>query len=159
MTMLDLAPAYQISSGFNLAREYRGGYAGSAESFAFFPGSDVGQQLQSELNGLVEECSSEDWDGHGASRISPNAYDAAKRFIQGLPGNIERPILAADPDGCVTFEWSLSPKRMVWVSVHPDYRIDYAAIFGSEKLQGTAPFFDTAIPRVVQNLTRRVFHV
>ena len=102
------------------------------------------------------DCHKPAWDGYGAEAVSLEAYRLAKFFIQSLPAGIPRPLLSADPDGCVTFEWQVSPRRLVLVSVHPDYRIDYAALFGGAKGYGTEPFFDK-FPTGLSDLVRRVY--
>ncbi len=128
----------------------------SAQTAKAYPGSDATAQLLSELDNLMLDCFQSDWDGHGAQAVSPEAYRIAQSLIRSLPAGFHRPVLSADPDGCVTFKWRTLPRRIVMVSVHPDYRIDFAALFGNEKLHGTKPFFDR-IPEDICNLVRRVY--
>ena len=104
------------------------------------------------------DCHKPGWDGYGAEAVSPDAYRLAQRFIDCLPKGIPHPVLSADPDGCVTFEWQASPRRLVLVSVHPDYRIDYAALFGAAKSHGTEPFFGR-LPDGLCDLVRRVYKI
>lgn len=138
------------------------GYAAAlpayAEVAAASPGSGDMTQLRADLDNVMLDCHKPGWDGYGAEAVSPEAYELAKRFIQSLPAGIPRPLLSADPDGCVTFAWQVSQRRLVLVSVHPDYRIDYAALFGSGKDTdyGTKPFFDK-IPATLCELIRRVY--
>ena len=127
-----------------------------AEVAAASPGSGALAQLCADLDNVMLDCHKAGWDGYGAEAISLEAYRLAQRFIQSLPAGIPRPSLSADPDGCVTFEWQVSPRRLVLVSVHPDYRIDYAALFGSAKSYGTEPFFDK-LPTGLCDLVRRVY--
>lgn len=145
--------------GYTAVRAYRGVALPSyAEVAAAFPGTDAGVQLSAELDNVMLDCHKPGWDGYGAEAVSPDAYRLAKRFIQSLPTGIPRPSISADPDGCVTFEWQVSSRRLVLVSVHADYRIDYAAIFGSQKDSdyGTKPFFDK-FPTRLSELVRRVY--
>jgi hypothetical protein len=121
-----------------------------------YPGSDTTAQLISELDNLMMDCCQPDWDGHGAKAVSPEAYRIAQSLIRSLPVGFHRPLLSADPDGCVTFKWRTLPRRIVMVSVHPDYRIDFAALFGNETHDGTKPFFDK-LPEVICDLVRRVY--
>ena len=102
------------------------------------------------------DCHQPDWDGYGAEAISVEAYELAQRFIRSLPAGIPHPLLSADSDGCVTFEWQVAPRRLVLVSVRPDYRIDYAALFGSAESHGTEPFFDK-FPARLSDLVRGVY--
>lgn len=145
--------------GYAPARGYRGvALPAYAEVAAASPGSGDITQLRADLDTVMLDCHKPGWDGYGAEAVSPEAYELAKRFIQSLPAGIPRPSLAADPDGCVTFEWQVSPRRLVLVSVHPDYRVDYAALFGSGKDSdhGTKRFFDR-LPATLCDLIRRVY--
>jgi hypothetical protein len=143
--------------GYAPARLYRGvNLPAYAEVAAASPGSGAIAQICADLDNLMLDCYKSGWDGYGANAISPEAYRSAQRFIYSLPAGIMRPTLSADPDGCVTFEWHVSPRRLVLVSVHPNYRIDYAALFGNAKSYGTEPFFDK-LPNGFSDLIRRVY--
>ena len=111
---------------------------------------------QAELDNIFVECHREDWDGHGAAAVSPEAYQVARQFIGTLPPGIPQPALSADPDGCVTFEWRSSPLKLAMVSVHPDFRLDFARVFGTSRVYGSEPFFDQ-LPEGIENLVRRVY--
>jgi hypothetical protein len=159
--MLFAAPAPDNHSlcGSSQARAYREVAAPAyAEVAGASPGSSEFAQLCSDLDNVMIDCHKPRWDGYGASAISIESYELAKRFIKSLPPGIPRPTVSADPDGCVTFEWQASPRRLVLVSVHPDYRIDYAARFGSahDRDFGTKPFFDK-LPHGLSDVVRRVF--
>lgn len=159
--MLFAAPLPESYSlcGYTPARAYRGVVLPAyAEVAAASPGSGTIPQLCAELDNVMLDCHKPGWDGYGADGISLEAYRLAQSFIHSLPAGIPRPSLAADPDGCVTFEWQVSPRRLLLVSVHPNYRIDYAAIFGSRKDcdYGTKPFFDKFPPGLF-DFVRRVY--
>ena len=121
-----------------------------------FPGTGPLAQLFTDLDNLMLDCFRPGWDGHNARAMSPAAYGIAQRFVRALPAGIECPTLSADPDGCAVFEWYASPRRLVYVSVHPDFRVDYAALFGSSRIHGSSPFFDQLPPELL-DLVRRVF--
>lgn len=110
-----------------------------------------------DLQTLMLECQNTGWDGHGAEAISWDSYAAAKRFIDAIPFGFPRPSISADSDGCVTFEWRKTSRRILLVSVHPDYHVDYASIFGTAKQYGSEPFFGDQFPEPVRTLARRVF--
>ncbi len=112
--------------------------------------------LLAELNNLMLDCHVAGWDGYGAKAVSVHAYAAAKQFIESLPAGFPTPSLSADPDGCVTFEWRKSARRVALVSVHPNFHVDYAAIFGAAKQYGSEPFFGE-LPESVRILAHRVF--
>lgn len=113
--------------------------------------------LSGELADLILECGKPGWDGYGAEAVGMRAYEAAKRFIESLPSGFPAPSLSADTDGCVTFEWRVSSRRVLLVSVHPEFRVDYAAIFGPAKQYGSEPFLGEQLPEAVQTLVQRVF--
>ncbi len=110
--------------------------------------------LHAELGTLMVDCFRSGWDGHGAKAVGQHEYRAALRFIESLPPGFPPPTISADPDGCITFEWRVGARRMVLLSVHPDNRVDYAAVFGSSKTYGCEPFFGE-LPKVVSELVRR----
>lgn len=135
---------------------YRTDYYLCESGISSLPQPSIAIFLQSELNNVVVECHNENWDGHGAAPVSAEAYEAAQRFISTLQPGIPQPSISADPDGCITFEWSTSSRNVLLVSVHPDYRLDFAAKFGTSQIYGSAPFFDQ-LSDSVEDLVRSVF--
>ena len=157
MSFVASYPESFLVSGYAPARGCRSGISPAyAEVSTASPGSSAITQPCADLDNVMLDCHQPGWDGYDAEGISFESYQLAKRFIHSLPAGIPSPRVSADPDGCVTFEWRLSPRRLLLVSVHPDYRIDYAALFGSEKSYGTVPFFD-AFPAVLSSSVRRVY--
>ncbi len=121
-------------------------------------GSGTHHRLIGELSDLVAEAQETNWDGQQSAGINSEAHLAAWRFIQSLPAGIPNPSLGADPDGCVTFEWYVSPRKLVLISVHPDYRVDYAMIVGEAKSYGSEPFFGV-LPGKITELVQRICKV
>ena len=157
--MLSAAPSPESysSCGYSPARAYRGvALPDYAEVAAASPRSGDSAQLCADLDNVMLDCHKPGWDGYGAEAVSPEAYRLAQRFIDSLPSGVPRPTVSADSGGCVTFEWQVSPRRLVLASVRPDYRIDYAALFGSATSHGTEPFFDK-FPTGLRDLVRRVY--
>ena len=138
------------------AQTTRPAYFEYCEGVDLCPISTVVSFAQAQLENVLAECRYVDWDGHGAAAVSPDAYQAAKRFIGTLPPGIPQPALSADPDGCVTFEWRSLPRKLALVSVHPDFQLDFAAIFGTSRVYGSEPFFDQ-LPDGIENLVRRIY--
>lgn len=126
-----------------------------AEVDTAYPASALAATLRTELESLMLECAHPGWDGYGAEAVNMDAYRAAERFIRSLPVGIPQPELAADPDGCVTFEWRKSARRTLLVSVRPGYALDYAALIGTAKAHGSEPFFGE-LPETLKTLIRRV---
>jgi hypothetical protein len=129
--------------------------AHGAEVQPAYPASARDAALRAELESLMLDCCRPGWDGYGAEAVSIDAYHAAGRFVRSLPVGIPQPEIAADPDGCVTFEWRKSPRRTLLVSVRPGYAVDYAALIGTAKAHGSEPFFGE-LPETLKALIRRV---
>ncbi len=129
-----------------------------AEVISAKPVSTASGPLLAELDSLMLDCSEPDWNGYDANPISFDAYSAAKDLIKNLPPGFPTPSLAPDPDGLVTFEWRTGQRRIVLATVHPDFQISYAAIFGEAKQHGSEPFFGE-LPSSVRELVSRIYKV
>ncbi len=107
---------------------------------------------------LASECSRDGWDGYGATAVAAGAVANAARLIRVLPRELPAPDPGAEPDGCVTLEWYASPSWLISVSVAPDGRLDYLAIFGERKEKGSCVFADE-VPSCICSLVRQVCSV
>ena len=92
-----------------------------------------------QLFDVSEECSTVGWDGFGALPVSHETYLSAYRLLESLPANIPSPSIGAEPDGHVTMEWYLSPRRTLSISLSPEGEIHYAALNGASKAYGSEP--------------------
>lgn len=108
-----------------------------------------------QLSVVIKECGRSNWDGYGAEPISSETYEKAKRFITALPWGIAVPGISAEPDGEITFEWYVSPRRVLSVSVGPNNELTYAALFGASRAYGTEVLYDE-IPEVILGHIKRV---
>ena len=106
----------------------------SAVSFSPFHKTALDQ-----LFDVSEECSKFGWDGFGALPVSHETYLSAYRLLESLPANIPSPSIGAEPDGHVTMEWYLSPRRTLSISLSPEGEIHYAALNGASKAYGSEP--------------------
>jgi len=111
--------------------------------------------LMSEIEDLMLDYHKSGWDGYGAEAVSMDGYHAAQRFIHILPPGIPHPEVAADPDGCVTFEWRKSPRRTLLVSVSPGDTVDYAALIDTAKAHGSEAFSEE-LSETLKSLIRRI---
>src|SRR5437867_340189 len=112
------SPAEDCSScGYAPASTLRSFQSPYAEVAPAWPISAASTQLNAELDNVMLDCLAPGWDGYGAEAVGIPAYVAAQRFIRSLPAGIPVPELAADPDGCINFEWHVSPRRTFVVSV------------------------------------------
>jgi len=111
--------------------------------------------LFDELSDLAQECAAPGWDGYEAAAVAPTTVDEASRFLRSLPEAASRPTLGAEPDGQITVEWYVSPKRTLSVSVSAHGELHYAALIGSSRHFGTVPFLGEC-PEVIVELIERV---
>lgn len=118
-------------------------------------GKSLRETLQS-LYQILEECGHPNWDGYSAQPVSFEAYENAKRFVQGLPLSFPTPEVAAEPDGEIAFEWYSSPTRVFSVSVAASNELNYAGLFGASRTYGTEVFYDE-IPEVILSHISRIY--
>lgn len=114
--------------------------------------------LFDDLSDLAQECATPGWDGYEAAAIELATVDEAARFLRSLPDAAPRPSLGAEPDGQITVEWYVSPKRTLSVSVSAQGEIHYAALIGSSRHFGTVPFLGECpddIVKLIQRVVRR----
>jgi hypothetical protein len=108
-----------------------------------------------ELYAIAEATHEAGWDGYGADPVSQEVFRHAYRFVESLPFGIQPPVVTAEPDGQVAFEWYVSPHRTLSVSVSPTGDLHYSALLGPNKTCGTEVFFGEA-PAAILELVRRV---
>ncbi len=109
--------------------------------------------LQSLLS-IREECAAENWDGYGAQPMDPDSFNEAVRFVRALPTTIPDPDVSVDPDGEISIEWHLEPRRVFSVSIGMRNEITYAGLFGLNKTYGREYFGDEIPKEVFHNLDR-----
>ena len=107
-----------------------------------------------ELGSLANECSSDDWDGHGAQAIKEDALREAERFLFLLPLTFPSPSISCEPDGEIEMEWYGGPRNVVSVSLGQDSMLKYAGIFGRDETYGALIFQDEIPVRVLSELWR-----
>ena len=108
------------------------------------------QSAYDELAEVYEESRVADWDASGARPVEQDTVRNAYLFLESLPLGFPLPSVGADPNGHVSFEWYLEPRRLLSVAVSPDNELHYASLIGSSKLYGTEVFFGTAPRRILQ---------
>jgi len=109
-----------------------------------------------ELFNLLEECISENWDGYGALPINLDSVEEAERFIRALPRTVPEPEVDVDPDGEISLEWYLEPRKVFSVSIGKRNEITYAGLYGINKTYGRE-YFDNEIPKAVFDNLDRLF--
>src|SRR5688572_3414002 len=58
-----------------------------------------------ELTRIAAESSANGWDGYGATRIAPETFDRAYKFLSELPEWILAPDIVPEADGQIAIEW------------------------------------------------------
>lgn len=111
--------------------------------------------LFEELDSVARECALPNWDGYDAHAVGAATIREAARFLRAIPDGAARPAISADPDGQISVEWHVSPKRTFSVSVSQDGELHYAALIGSSRHFGTVPFLGEC-PGVIADLIQRI---
>jgi hypothetical protein len=103
---------------------------------------------------VAHEAARENWNGYGARRLSPEAYEMATRFALLLPVTVPNPEPAADADGDFSFEWYRGPLRVFSVSVNSNGTVHYAGLFGRSNTHGAEILTDTVPEAIALGLAR-----
>lgn len=83
------------------------------------------------------------WDGHDAPPLPYETLQHAMEFAGTLPWNAAIPELAAESDGCISFDWYQDEYNQLSISIDAEGLVSYAsrvggdARFGSYRLDGT----------------------
>lgn len=93
----------------------------------------------------AQEASRPNWDGQGGLPITQGALAQAFAFLDVLPTTLSEPDVSVDPDGEISFGWSLGPRRAVTASISAAGQISFAALIGASRLHGTYYLLD-ALP-------------
>ena len=102
---------------------------------------------------LFTESSQPDWDGYGASPVTSGALAEALKLIELLPrASVPMPEVSAHPNGEIGLEWRTARRMVFIVSVGGKQKINYAGLFGDEKINGSAYFGESLPSRVIENL-------
>ena len=104
--------------------------------------------LKREVQGLLEDAGTEDWDGEGALALAPETVDIAQKLINEFPPLVGKPDVNATPQGEVDFDWVIARNVMLTVSVGPSKEIAFAGLFHGARLNGCEPWEGT-LPQFV----------
>lgn len=114
-----------------------------------------GESVFADLDEVQQECSEQGWDGYKATPVSPESHELAAAFLKALPIGVPVPSISADPDGQITLEWYISPRKTVSVSVSQEGELHFSALNGSSSTYGSEPFYGKA-PRSIIELIQRL---
>jgi len=97
--------------------------------------------VRAKIEQLAAECSTPNWDGYGANRISELAKESAQYFVDLLPADLPEPEAVPDPEGEVSLCWDFGTDRVFSVSVAGSGTVSYAGLLGrGVKRHGQEPF-------------------
>jgi len=114
-----------------------------------------GEEVFTELEEVHQECLTSGWDGYQAEAVAPETYHLANEFLKALPLGIPVPSVSADPDGQIAFEWYVSPRKTVSVSISRDGDLHFSSLNGSSSVFGTETFYGKA-PRNILEVIQRL---
>jgi hypothetical protein len=114
------------------------------------------EEAKESLIEIYKECTEANWDGYNASPITLNTFYEALQLINLLPSALPMPEILAEPDGSIGFEWRKGQKLIFVISVEGKHKINYAGIFGSNKIHGSE-YFGEMLPSVVIENLRRLY--
>jgi hypothetical protein len=95
-----------------------------------------------EIERVLTECSTANWDGHGAAAIDPRSCKHAVHLVLRLPLGTVSAEITAEPDGEIALEWHRSPQKFLFVSVGRNRELTYTWRFGHERGWGVRQFED-----------------
>lgn len=111
--------------------------------------------LQDELESILDEANTVNWDGYGSSALIYESYVEAQKFIDIYPmSTMILPEVSIDPDGEISFEWFNEVDYCFSISFSGDDIITYAGLFGINKTNGSE-YFGDEIPKIIlENIYR-----
>ena len=108
------------------------------------------------LEEVVDEARSADWDGYGARPVAPDVACYARALLRALPADWRSKVeIGADPDGEIVFEWSVSPRWILTMTINRHGQIAYSGLFGPSQVNGLE-LFDGELPSSVASAVGRV---
>jgi len=99
------------------------------------------QPLFDQLIDVFRECSQPGWEGEGAEAVEQQTLLIAKQLVESLPTSYRNPTISGEPDGHISLEWYVHPRRILTVSVSPNRTLHWAALIGAEDPRGSCPFY------------------
>jgi len=94
------------------------------------------------LDEIGQRCSEPNWDGEQAEAVSSATHAIARRLLELLPSDTPLPVIAAEPDGQLNFEWYQSPRRLLTASISACGTLFWAALINSEDPRGSCQLSD-----------------
>src|SRR4030042_6147898 len=106
------------------------------------------------IDKAIKEHSIDNWDGYGAQAVDTVSCANALWFSRLLPMQVPVPEIYIDPDGEVTFEWYIAPRKVFSVTVRGNKELAYAGLFGANKTHGTESLYDEVPETILEAISR-----
>lgn len=113
------------------------------------------QPAYNELFSVWNECKISNWDGYNAFPVKEKTLLNTYLFIKALPLGTSLPSVGIEPDGHLTLEWYRHPRWTLSISISPECKLYYAALFG-ESVERDSEVFAGIVPRTILDLIQRV---
>jgi hypothetical protein len=111
------------------------------------------RELISRVFEIRDSCSTQDWDGEGATAIPSAAAIEIDRFLRGLPSTIPAPEIDPAPNGSITMEWYFGQNRSLVLAFRGNGSIIYSGLFGAGNEEyGRWIYVDQYPPDFIKNL-------
>jgi hypothetical protein len=108
-----------------------------------------------DLIAVWAECKTANWDGYDAFPVQEQTFLNTYFFIQALPLGVSLPSVGVEPDGHITLEWYRHPRWTLSISISPESKLYYAALFGESVERGSEVFLGK-VPGTILDLIQRV---
>ena len=99
------------------------------------------QPLYDQLIDVFLQCSQPGWEGEDSDAVDRETLMIAKEFVESLPEAYRTPTISGEPDGHISLEWYVHPRRILTVSINPNGILHWAALIGAEDPRGSCPFY------------------
>lgn len=143
----------------------------SWEALNFAKRLDESTKSLEELAEIEQECSTENWDGMGASPVQQETIIKTRLILlksADLPHDIPLPFLTSTSSGLIEMEWYKEKDQRFAIRLNDQGIFSYSGLFGRIKDQngrgifddthGTSFFTDENFPEVIKNNLSRLFN-
>ncbi len=108
------------------------------------------------LRSVAGEASERNWDGYGAEPVSSETLAMGKNFFYRMPAAYPKPDISSHPNGDLAFEWYVSPRRILTVTINDSGRLNYAWMIGVDRQYGTKHLLDR-FPEEITAALRNIY--
>jgi hypothetical protein len=112
-------------------------------------------KVVAEIKDVIAERSLHKEKGRNYAPLKQRAQQDAFRLANVIPLGFPPPMIGAEPDGDITFEWYKNPNWTLSVSVDGQGNLHYAALLGADCAYGTEAFVGL-VPRRILDLVYAV---